>query len=662
MNAHAEILRNHPLFSRLSSRSLDQLTAHATLAKFAKGAVIYKEGSESEALYLVLSGRCQSIIHLPGGQEHIVNVYAPGDTFGERALIANDVHWTTVRVITDSTLLRIDGADVQQVLDRNPMLGRLLAHRMRDHLNRMRSTSPQLHAKLGQVAGFASVSPEAGGDVVCDRIAGEINRVTDQVVLLVRVRSGSGAPSLGAWQHEQFAVTGSFRLSEHVRAGNDGLARLDLFVGADPAEARLVASLIGHLATHYRYVLIHCAANVPDTMAVEFLLQSDLSYLLLRHKNDDLYRANALVRLLRAQPAGQVVQVWPIVCLGDNERANPNQTLAGQIGVEVHGYLHDAPGPSRPGETSAAAAAASERFRSHIRHLAREISRRRIGLALSSGGAKGLSHIGIIQVLEENGIDIDVVTAASMGAYVGAMWCYGIPGPELEKLAMEFERPLAMLRIIDPALTPRRGFMRGERIPRLLRRTIGDAHFSDLVRQLRVVATNLDTLERQVFESGEVAPCVHASMAMPGVIVPVRMNGHTFIDGGVVDPIPVDVLLEMGVDRIIAVNTIPNVEEMKACSVINQAAPAAEDKGIVPPVVDRHLNYFYDGNILDVFVRSMQGSETRVAEQACRQADVVLRPISCDGKWHDFRNARKYIALGRKVAENQLEELKALTK
>jgi NTE family protein len=658
MNAHAEILRNHPLFSRLNSRSLDQLTVNASLVKFPKGSIIYKEGTASDALYLVLSGRCQSVVHLPGGQEHIVNVYAPGDTFGERALISSDVHWTTVKVITDSTLLRIDGADVQQVLDRNPMLGRMLAHRMRDQMNRMRSASSHVHAKLGQVAGFASISPEAGGDIVCEQLAADVHRITDQVVLLMRIRTGTGAPTLAMWKGEQIPLGSAFNLAEHVRKGDDGIARMELFVGTDPAETGNVASLIGHIATHYRYVLIHTAHNVPDPVTIEFLLQSDLSYLLLRHRNDDLYRANMLVRQVRAQPAGQVVQVWPVVCLGYDERANPNQTLAGQIGVEVHGFLHDAPGPSRPGETSAAAAAASERFRAHIRHLAREISRRRIGLALSSGGAKGLSHVGIIQVLEENGIDIDVVTAASMGAYVGALWAFGLSGHDLEKLAMDFERPFAMLRIIDPALTPRRGFMRGERIPRLLRQTIGDAHFSDLVKQLRVVATNLDTLERHVFDSGEVAEAVHASMAMPGVIVPVRMNGNTFVDGGVVDPIPVDVLLEMGVDRIIAVNTIPNVDEMKACSIINQGG-AAHGKG---NVVDRHLNYFYDGNILDVFIRSMQGSETRVAEQSCKQADVVLRPVSCDGKWHDFRNARKYIALGRKVAEDQLDALKALMK
>jgi len=655
MNAHADILRNHPLFSRLSTRSLDQLTANASLVKFPKGGVIYKEGDQSQALYLVLSGRCQSHIHLPGGAEHIVNVYAPGDTFGERALISSDVHWTTVKVITDSTLLRIDGQDVQQVLDRNPMLGRILAQRMRDQLNRIRHTThSHLHAKLGQVAVLSSISTEACGDTVTERVAAEVHRISDQRVLLARVLAGAGTPSLASWKHEHAQMSSSLDLNGLVRKGEDGVDRMDVFTTGDPADVQNVAAFIGHLASIYRYVLIHTLPQAPDATVTEFLLQSDLAYLLLRHRNDDLYKANMVVRQVRAQPAGQIIQLWPVVCLENSERANPNQTLAGQIGTDVHAFIHDVPQPDKP-------PAQGDRFRAHIRHLAREISRRRIGLALSSGGAKSLSHIGIIQVLEENGIDIDVIAAASMGAYVGALWAFGLNGKDMEKLSLEMEKPFAMLRLIDPAFTPRRGFMRGERVQKLLRRTIGDAHFSDLIKQLRVVATDLDSLERVVFESGEISGAVHASMAMPGVIIPVRMNGHTYIDGGVVDPIPVDVLIEMGVDRIIAVNTIPNPEEMKACTIINQSAP--KDTGsIMPPVVDRHLNYFYDGNILDVFVRSMQGSETRVAEQACKQADVVLRPISCDGKWHDFRNARKYIALGRKVAENQIEEIKALLK
>jgi NTE family protein len=345
----------------------------------------------------------------------------------------------------------------------------------------------------------------------------------------------------------------------------------------------------------------------------------------------------------------------------DVERTNPSQTLAGQVGVDVHGYLRGLP-RNEDAPRLHYTHSPNDRFSSHIRSLAREICQRRIGLALSSGGAKGLAHIGVLQVLEENNIDVDVVVGASMGAYVGALWCYGLNGREIEQLALKLEKPFSMLKLTDFSFTPRRGFMRGVRVRRMLEASIGHTHFSDLLRTLRVVATDLETVDRLVFDSGEVAVAVQASMAMPGVVVPVTIDGRQLIDGGAADPMPVDVLLEMGVDHIIAVNTIPNPDELKAYGSTKEEYAKAPRKNILPPVLDRYLNYFSRGNILDTFTRSMLAAETRVAEASCKKADVVLRAVSCDGKWHDFRNPRKYISIGRRIAELHLEELRALVR
>jgi NTE family protein len=351
----------------------------------------------------------------------------------------------------------------------------------------------------------------------------------------------------------------------------------------------------------------------------------------------------------------------PVVCIEDRQRATANETLSDQLGLAVHHVVHTLP-RDEPEPHTHYLRQPGDRFSAHIRRLAREIGRRRLGIALSAGGAKGLAHIGVIQVLEENGIDVDAVAGASMGACVGGLWACGLNGKELENVALRLERPFGLLNLIDFALLPRLGFMRGRKVESMLRDVIGDRHFSETVRQLRIVAMDLDTLERCVFDSGEIAPAIVTSMAMPGVVVPVKNDGHTFIDGGVADPLPTDVLIELGIDRIIGVNTIPTPADLRSCLLINKAQPPPRGRFRLPAALDRRLNYFSPGNILDVLVRSMHGAETRVAEVACKQADVVLRAISCDGKWHDFRNPRKYIQLGRQVAEQHLEELKALTK
>jgi NTE family protein len=273
-----------------------------------------------------------------------------------------------------------------------------------------------------------------------------------------------------------------------------------------------------------------------------------------------------------------------------------------------------------------------------------------------------LSHIGIIQVFEENGIEIDVVAGCSMGAYVGSVWAYGYDGIFMERLAREVEKRWGLFELIDPFILPRQGFLRGEKIKRRLKRSIGDVHFSELARPLRVVATNLATLERVVFSSGEVAAAVHASSAIPGACIPVELGGERYIDGGIADPLPVDVLEEMGVERIIAVNTIPTASYLRTRHEMERehAALRRKHRNKLKALFNKYLNYFAPGNILDIILRSFHGAQMHVAEISSLRADVVLRPLSFDGRWHDFRRPGKYIALGRREAEEHLEEIKAL--
>lgn len=200
-----------------------------------------------------------------------------------------------------------------------------------------------------------------------------------------------------------------------------------------------------------------------------------------------------------------------------------------------------------------------------------------MGLAISAGGAKGLAHVGVIQVLEENNIQIDAVAGASMGAYVGALWCAGYEGPQLFKLASEIQTPRAMRRLTDLAFPPIKGLFYGKKAKRHLLRSIGSISFEKLRRQLFVVAADVETYERIIFHSGPVIDAVHASCAMPGVIVPVHYSDRRCIDGGVVDPIPISVLKKYAdVDVTIAVSTIPTIDEIDHCELVQPQTPCTQ--------------------------------------------------------------------------------------
>jgi len=272
-----------------------------------------------------------------------------------------------------------------------------------------------------------------------------------------------------------------------------------------------------------------------------------------------------------------------------------------------------------------------------------------------------LSHIGVIQILEENGIEVDVVSGSSMGAYVGAVWAAGHNGAVCEKVARELECRWGLCYLVDPVLPPRQGFVRTRRVIKRLRRSIGSAQFSEMRRPLRIVATRLDTTERVVFSSGEVATAVEASIAIPGICVPVNIDGITYIDGGIADPLPVDVLNEMGIEKIIAVNTIPTPEHLRHCVDVERELRTQGPRSFsIRQSLNRRLNLFARGNVFDILLRANHGSQTRVAEAAGRDADVVLQPWAFDARWHDFTHPSRYIALGRKVAEDHLAEIKAL--
>jgi NTE family protein len=152
---------------------------------------------------------------------------------------------------------------------------------------------------------------------------------------------------------------------------------------------------------------------------------------------------------------------------------------------------------------------------------------------------------------------------------------------------------------------------------------------------------------------------------VPGICVPITIDGETYTDGGIVDPLPVDVLREMGVDRVIAVNVIPTPERIRhgieAELELGRHNPTPRRKlfgKIHPP--DRQVNYFARGSMLEILLRSVQSGQIRMAEASCQQADLVLRPDIYDDRWLDYRRPGKFIALGRQAAERHLQEIKSL--
>lgn len=176
-----------------------------------------------------------------------------------------------------------------------------------------------------------------------------------------------------------------------------------------------------------------------------------------------------------------------------------------------------------------------------------------IGLVLSGGGARGLAHIGVLRVLEREGIPVDYLAGTSMGGVMAAGYAAGMSSYDLARESLAATQKRHMVRLVDPGL-PNGGLIRGERVLAFFKQEFGEKSFSELHLPLAVVAVDLNSHQEVVLREGPVALALRATTSLPGLFMPVQMNGWRLVDGGVLNNLPVDVVIGMGAEVVIAVD------------------------------------------------------------------------------------------------------------
>jgi predicted acylesterase/phospholipase RssA len=180
----------------------------------------------------------------------------------------------------------------------------------------------------------------------------------------------------------------------------------------------------------------------------------------------------------------------------------------------------------------------------------------KIGYALGGGAALGLSHIGVLKVLEEYGIFPDIITGTSMGAIIGALYAGGHTAREIERLVLGLNWKKLMSLADITFLSG--GFIRGNRVVILLQSIMGDLTFSQLKYSYACAATDVFKGEEVILRDGSLVDAIHASIALPGIFKPVLVKGRYLVDGGLLNEVPVNVCRQMGAEYVIGVNVIPD--------------------------------------------------------------------------------------------------------
>jgi NTE family protein len=176
---------------------------------------------------------------------------------------------------------------------------------------------------------------------------------------------------------------------------------------------------------------------------------------------------------------------------------------------------------------------------------------RKIGLALGSGSARGWAHIGVIRALSEAGIRVDYVAGTSIGALVGAVYAAGNIDT-LEEVVLELD--WKQIAYFFDVVFPKSGLIDGKKVADFVRNHVQEKNIEELVIPFRAVSTDLATGREVVLNQGDIIEAVRASISVPGIFTPVKRDGAILVDGGMVNPIPVSVVREMGADFVIAVD------------------------------------------------------------------------------------------------------------
>jgi len=266
-----------------------------------------------------------------------------------------------------------------------------------------------------------------------------------------------------------------------------------------------------------------------------------------------------------------------------------------------------------------------------------DLGRKRVGLALSSGAARGLAHVGVLAVLERRGIPIDMIAGTSIGAIVGAFYAAGKDISEIKKAvtALNWRQ---MLSLADFTI-PTKGFIKGKKMTGWLKSVIGDADFKDLKMPFACVATDIETGAEVVMKQGSVVAAVRASASMPVIFNPSRLGGRYLVDGGLVNPIPVRILREMGAELVIAVSVVPYLSDRLKPP---DAAGATRPK---------------EPNILGVLIRMMYIVGYQAALGGLREADIIIAPDVAHIRPDNFNRARECILQGERAAQRAIPEI-----
>ncbi len=631
-------LNEVPLFSSIPQKQIKAIVSCFHVIRLKKDTIIFKQGDISDSMYIIHSGIV--VISCEKNNEVLFQTeLRRGDFFGEMALLSELPRNAEAKVTLDSTLFCLKKDEFKILLRKNKSMGLFLSRLYARRLSSDSAKKVTLHK-----AGFYTVSatePNLGLSHFLYSMSYHISTESDKKILVVEphleLKSIMRKFDLGITEcpdenlfdllPPNIYTREDFQWFKHP----SGFIVLQVNKGFNDRLVPVLPLLMESLK--YRYdIVIFSLSHYFGNLERQATRLCDKNLLLINN-----------TRAAFQDVSQKLKRLEETVGVGlDRIRVGVSH-LCGSIGiarVQLKRELHLSETPQiwvdRSDKAFNDQIDTEKRFPvKGARAVAREIAGVRVGIALGAGAARGWSHIGVLKVLQDEGIHIDMIAGTSMGALVGAIFASSGSVDTLKEQTIEryTTRRLTRKGLFDYTL-PLKGLLRGQKVMDLVAAAIQHADFMDLLIPTYVVSVDIIKGEEILIETGDVAKAVRASLSLPAIFSPVHHQGRWLVDGGLLNPLPVNVLEQKGADKIIAV------------CVENQGPPAKQT--LKPP------------GIMEVISRTVAIVHGRATSGFAQRSDIVIYPDVQGFAWDDFHKGEVLMQKGISACREMIREIKAL--
>lgn len=629
------ILWQFPIFSSLSKKGLKELVEISYLKEIAKGDIIYRQNEPPDSLYVLLAGRIKTYTDSSLKENKTLEYLYKGTCFGIISAMTGQAHSVTAEAANDSLIIKIPNDKFNNLLSKYPTFAvefsRLLSRRVKKRIDKDKTIFESC------VISVYSNCQRIGKTSYSLLLAHSLMKESRKKAIVIEIKTSPGGFFIQS--RDKILDIRELRESDldkflETKLGFDYLS---ISCPPEPVDSsKAVPRLLGFLAQRYNFIILDLPTSEAGLIATT-LIQSDFIHLLFYREPGYVQEIEKTISSLKNKYNLKEEVIKIIIQETTLEELKTYYSQTSLFGRNIFATL---PHFVATGIPSIINTYPQSAYGQAVRRIARELSGVRLGLAFGSGAAFGVAHIGVLKVLEENNIEVDITSGTSMGSLVATLWGLRLNWQEIKDLITKF-KVFPVFSFFDIGLS-KKSFFRGRNLKLILRGLLGNATFYDLKRP--VLINSFDFIRRQphVFSQGKILlrDAVLASCSMPGIFEPLRSREDLFLDGGILNPLPVGCLVQEGIKKIISVNVTPSREAIKK---------AYEDSP--------HKKKF---TVLDFIFGSVEAMQREFIQGAISLSDIVIHPEFKDALWTDFKKIEFYIEEGEKEALKYIGQIKRL--